>query len=429
MNPTQQPSALLRHLYHTAVKRGLADYCLPPHLDRISKDKIAVLGAGKAAAAMAKSIEDHFDGAISGRSITRYGHGTACRHIEIIEAAHPIPDDAGLAAAHKMLETAASIEADTQAVCLISGGASALLTLPHPAISFADKKKIHQQLILSGASIQEINCVRKHLSAVKGGRLMEKLYPAPTLTFYISDVVHDDVSVIGSGPTVADSTTCADALDILREYDIRASTTIERLLRSGQLETPKPDSPIFEHAEAIMIASAGDCLQAAVAAAEQAGIEAILLSDAVTADSKQAAQDHVRFLRRTAAQRTNRKPFIIVSGGETTVAVRGCGKGGPNTEFALALALELGDLSGICALACDTDGIDGSEDNAGALIHEQTLAQARAKNLNPRQFLENNDTYSFFSALDDLIMTGPTLTNVNDFRAIYCDPARLVRPL
>ncbi len=429
MNHTQQPSTLLRHLYHTAVKRGLAENCLPAHLNRISKEKITVIGAGKASAAMAKSIEDHFDGAISGLSITRYGHGAACQHIEIIEAAHPIPDDASLAAAQKIVETAALMDTDSQAVCLISGGASALLTLPHPAIDFADKKKIHQQLILSGASIQEINCVRKHLSAVKGGRLMEKLYPAPTLTFYISDVVGDDVSVIGSGPTAADATTCADALAILQRYGIHASATIDQLLRSGKLETPKPDSPIFRHAEEIMIASASDCLQAAVAEAQQAGIEAILLSDAVAADSRQAAKDHVRFLRSTVAQRASREPFIIVSGGETTVAVRGTGKGGPNTEFALALALELGELSGICAIACDTDGIDGSEDNAGALIDEQTLAHAQAKNLEPWKFLENNDAYSFFKATGGLVTTGPTLTNVNDFRAIYCDPARFVRPL
>ena len=420
-----QPQAFLRHLFETAVEHGSPGQCLPPYLESIAKNHVHVIGAGKASASMAKVIEEHFQGGVSGTVITRYGHRVPCHHIEVIEAAHPIPDRCGIEATEQIIRSASHLNEKIQVLCVISGGASALMTLPHESIRFDQKKQIHRQLILSGASIQEINCVRKHLSAVKGGRLMEYIHPASALTLCISDVAGNDPAVIGSGPTVADPTTCRDALKILNAYEIQIQPSIDELLRSNQLETPKPNNPIFQHSKVEIIADAARCLSACAREANKSGVEAIIWNDSLEGDTNQAAKDHVKFLRETVRKRSNSTPFVILSGGETTVNVKGSGKGGPNTQFVLALALELENLDGICAIACDTDGIDGSEDNAGAMIHKETFEKSRTKNLTPQLFLNTNDSYNFFSLIGDLVITGPTLTNVNDFRAIYCDPARI----
>ncbi len=423
------PEKLLKHLFRTAVNRALPDQCLPEHLRSITHERIHVIGAGKAAAAMAAAVENHYRGEISGIVVTRYGHLAACDKIKVIEAAHPIPDKAGILAAEQILKSVSAIQPHTLAVFLISGGASALLSLPHEGVDFATKQSVNRKLLLCGASIHEINCVRKHLSAIKGGRLMKRIYPASALTLCISDVADNDPSVIGSGPTVPDATTCADVLDILTKYGIQVPAAIEDSLRSNCLETPKPADPIFSNSSVRIVADAAASLSAAAGEAGKSGFEAVLWSDSIQGDTNEAANAHAQFVRELIAQRTDNAPFVVLSGGETTVHVKNKGKGGPNTQFVLALALALKNLDGIYAIACDTDGIDGSQNNAGAMIHPDTLKAAKAKNLDARAFVENNDSFSFFEATGGLVTTGPTLTNVNDFRAIYVDPARVSQPL
>ena len=418
------PRELLLHLYRTAVASASAERCLPAHLNAISHRKIHVVGGGKAAAAMANVIEDHYSGKISGIVVTRYGHSVDCSSIEVVEAAHPIPDRAGLAAAQKIFNSTSALDSSTLVVCVISGGASALLSLPHEQVSLEHKRSITRQLLLAGAGIHQINCVRKHLSAVKGGRLMQNIHPNSALTLCISDVVGDDPSTIGSGPTVPDTTTCNDVLDVLMDYEIETPAKILDLLKSGDLETPKPGSSIFQESNVEIIAKASDCLNASAAAAQEAGIEAIVLGDSVEGDTALAARNHASFIRELISENPNRNPFAVLSGGETTVTVTGQGKGGPNTHFALALAVELENLDCVHAIACDTDGIDGTADNAGAIVDPTTLKRAREKNLNAHEFLKNNDSYGFFKQIGNLVTTGPTLTNVNDFRAIYVEPGK-----
>ncbi len=412
------PTDFLINLFQAAVNAAKADNCLAPHLSSLVHDKVHVIGAGKAAAAMAKTIENKFAGQTSGIVVTRYGHSVSLDTIEVIEAAHPVPDALGVASARRITELAASLGHDDLALCLISGGASALLSLPHRKVAFKDKKQITRQLLKSGATIAEINCVRKHLSAIKGGQLMKLIHPAQSLTFLISDVVGDDPSTIGSGPTVGDSTTCTDVLNVFSHHDIDVPQYILNLLESDQLETPKPDSRIFARSQTIIVATPLDALMASAAIAKAANMKVIMLGDAVAGETNQVAKEHARVVRQQLTKHSTNEPFVVLSGGETTVKVTGSGKGGPNTQYALALALELGSLNNVYAIACDTDGVDGSEQNAGALIGPDTLARARSLNLDALEFLENNDAYSFFSKLDDLVVTGPTLTNVNDFRAI-----------
>ena len=418
------PRDLLLHLFRTAIASASAKHCLPAHLNAISHQKIHVVGGGKAAAAMAKVIEDHYSGEISGIVVTRYGHSVDCSSIEVVEAAHPIPDHAGLAAAQKIFNSTSALDSSTLVVCVISGGASALLSLPHEKVDLEHKRSITRQLLLSGASIHQFNCVRKHLSAVKGGRLMQNIHPNSALTLCISDVVGNDPSTIGSGPTVPDTTTCSDVLNVLMEYEIETPAMILELLKSGGLETPKPGSSIFQKSTVKIIAKPSDCLNASAAAAQEAGIEAIVLGDSVEGDTTLAARNHASFIRELISEDPNRNPFVVLSGGETTVTVTGHGKGGPNTHFALALAVELENLDCAHAIACDTDGIDGTADNAGAIVDPTTLKRAREKNLNAHEFLKNNDSYGFFKQIDNLVTTGPTLTNVNDFRAIYVEPGK-----
>ena len=404
--------ALLRRLLDAAVASAQSAHCLPPHLPAVPPGRSVVVGAGKAAAAMARAVEDHWDGALEGLVVTRYGHSVPTRAIDVVEAAHPVPDAGGRAAAARILAEAETLGADDLALCLISGGGSALLTLPAPGIALGDKQAVTGALLRSGAAIGEINCVRKHLSAIKGGRLGAACHPARVVSLLISDVPGDDPAVIGSGPTVPDPTTFADARAVLRKYGIDEPTAVIRHLERGRAETPKQGDPRLVGAETRIVATPAMALAAAADSARKAGYAPVVLGDALEGEARVLARDHAA-LALAAGPGT-----VLLSGGEATVTVTGAGRGGPNAEYALALALALDGAPGIFAIACDSDGIDGTEDNAGALVTPDTSARARAAGEDAAARLAANDAYAFFAALGDLVMTGPTLTNVNDFRAI-----------
>lgn len=378
-----------------------------------------MVGAGKASAAMARAVEENWPGPLTGLVVTRYGYAVPCRHIEIVEAAHPVPDAAGMHAAGRMLELVKSLHEDDLVLGLFSGGGSALLPLPAPGLDLENKKSINRALLASGASIREMNCVRRHLSAIKGGRLAAASYPARMLTLLISDVPGDRPIDIASGPTVADPTTSADALAILRRYGIDVPEAVHELLAVGREESVKPDDPRLARAEVKIIAGPQLALEAAAQVARAAGIAPYILSDAVEGE----ARDVGKVFASMAAQVADRNqpfaaPCVLLSGGETTVTVRGTGRGGRNVEYLLSLAIALEGRAGIHALAGDTDGVDGQDEIAGALIGPDSLARAWSCGLNPRDMLDNNDAHGFFTALGDSVITGPTLTNVNDFRAI-----------
>ncbi|SOZ58502.1 HYDROXYPYRUVATE REDUCTASE OXIDOREDUCTASE PROTEIN; tartrate degradation [Cupriavidus taiwanensis] len=414
-----EPRALLRDLFDTAVASVSASHCLPPHLPAPPKGRTVVIGAGKAAAAMAQAVEANWQGELSGLVVTRYGHGADCKRIEVVEAAHPVPDEAGARAAQRMVELVQGLSADDLVLCLISGGGSALLAAPAPGLTLADKQAVNKALLRSGASIGEMNCVRKHLSALKGGRLALHCAPARVETLLISDIPGDDPTLIASGPTLPDATTCADALAVIAKYGIEVPANVRAHLESGAGETPKPGDARFNGHRSVTLATAQQALEAAAARARELGFEAHILSDCIEGEAREVAEVHAAIARQVAQRgQPFGKPCVILSGGETTVTVRGKGRGGRNAEFLLALAVALDGLPGVHALAGDTDGIDGSEDNAGALLSPDTLTRAGARGLQARAHLENNDGYGFFAGLDDLIVTGPTRTNVNDFRAI-----------
>jgi len=413
---------LLRALFDAAVTRSLPAVCLPPHLPPKPKGRTIVVGAGKASAAMAKAVEENWDGPLEGLVVTRYGHNAPCKHIEIVEASHPVPDAAGMDAAARILKRVQGLGPDDLVLSLISGGASALLALPAEGISLAEKQDINKALLKSGANITEMNCVRKHLSAIKGGRLAAAALPARMVTLTISDVPGDDPSVIGSGPTVADPTTQADALAILEKYKIEVPASVKAVLANPANETPKPGDSCFANNDLRMIVTPQASLEAAAAIARKHGYEPMILANDIEGEARDVAMVHAAIARQ--AQRFGqpaKTPLAILSGGETTVTVRGKGRGGRNAEFLLALAVALDGHPGIHAIAGDTDGVDGTEDNAGAILMPDTLARAAAKGLSAKAFLANNDGYSFFEGLGDLVITGPTLTNVNDFRAILID--------
>jgi glycerate 2-kinase len=413
---------ILRRLFAAAI--GAVDplKIVTPHLPAPPKGRTIVLGAGKAAAAMAKAVEDHWPGALSGLVVTRYGHGLPCRRIEVVEASHPVPDAAGQEAARRILGLAGGLTADDLVLCLMSGGASALLAIPGDGLSLADKQAINKALLKSGANISEMNCVRKHLSAIKGGRLAAAAHPAQVVTLLISDVPGDDPSVVGSGPTVADPSTREDALAVLRKYRIDAPATAVRLLQSTASETPKPGDPRLARCDIRIIGTMQAALQAGADLARAEGLAPIVLGD-LEGEARDVALVHAGIARQVARHgQPLPPPAVILSGGETTVTVRGQGRGGRNAEFLLALAVALDGHPGISAVAGDTDGIDGTEDNAGALLTPDSLARAAASGLNAKAMLANNDGYGFFSATGDLIVTGPTRTNVNDFRAILVRP-------
>ena len=417
-----QPQKFLAELFDTAVRSASPEICLPEHLAKISEKEVCVIGAGKSAAAMARVAENNLKCNTYGVVLTPYGHNVDCGSIEVLEAAHPVPDDAGVKAAQKILNVVAGLDASSFVLCLMSGGASALLTLPASCITLAQKQAMTRELLHSGADIEEINCVRKHFSLIKGGRLMKAIYPAKALTLCISDVVGDHPATIGSGPTVPDPSTCADALQVIRKYRISIPVNALNELNSGKLETPKPQDKEFENTEVVVVASADIALESYGEVAEQNGIVVHKIGTSVEGETNQVAKEHARQVRQMIANQSHKTPFVVLSGGETTVPVSGKGKGGPNTQFALALAIELNGNEGIYAVACDTDGIDGSGDNAGAMITPSTLERARRKNLEPQVYLDNNDSYNFFKELGDLVKTGPTLTNINDFRAILYIP-------
>ena len=445
-DPRLQPREFLTQLFNAAVKRALPLHNTAAYLPEPPKNggSTVVLGAGKAAAAMAQAVEVHWpvDVPLSGLVVTRYHHTPARPveldgkplRIEIVEASHPVPDVAGLLAAQRILDMTQGLTADDLVLCLISGGGSALLSLPVEGLDFADKQHINQGLLNSGAPISEMNCVRKHLSRIKGGRLAAACFPAKVVTLTISDVPGDDPSIIASGPTVPDDTTCAQALAILKRYNIDVPALIAEQLTSGALETPKSNDPIFKGHVVHMTATPQQSLEAAAELVRNAGLHAYILSDDMEGESREVGTVHAA-LARTAAKNTAKsggsaqmqtfiRPCVILSGGETTVTVRprltgsAKGRGGRAGEFCLGLAQSLQGLSNVYALAADTDGIDGVQDNAGAYIDPTTLARAEVLGMKIHDFLDRNDAYGYFEPLGDLVITGPTFTNVNDFRAI-----------
>ncbi|MDD2877960.1 MAG: glycerate kinase [Acidiphilium sp.] len=419
--PTAE-TELLRQMFQAAVNAALPAQCVPPHLPVPPRGRTVVVGAGKAAAAMAAAVDRDWppDRPLTGLVVTRYRHAVGpLDRIEVVEAAHPVPDDAGQRAAARILDLVQGLTADDLVLCLISGGASALLALPAPGVEFAAKQAINRALLRSGASIHEMNCVRKHLSAIKGGRLAAAAAPARLVTLMISDVPGDDASVIGSGPTVPDATTIEQARDVVARYRIAVPATVAALWRDPAAETPKPGHPAFRNAHAVLVATPYLALAAAAGVARKAGIAPLILGDAIEGEAAEAARVLAGIALSCARHnQPAAPPCVLISGGETTVTVRGGGRGGRNAEFLLALALALDGHGAIHAIAADTDGIDGTEDNAGAVLTPSTLSRARAMGLDPRAHLADNDGYSVFERLGDLVITGPTRTNVNDFRAI-----------
>jgi glycerate 2-kinase len=452
---------LLLGLFEAAVAAADPTRLLSGRLPAPPAGRTLVVGAGKAAAGMALVVEREWEGPLEGLVVTPYGLGATCGRIILVEAAHPVPDAASRDAAARILQLAAGLTAGDLMICLVSGGGSAVLELPAEGLVLEDLRAVTAALLRSGATIAEMNCVRKHLSAVKGGRLAEAAHPARVVTYLISDVPGDDPAVIASGPTVPDPTTFAEALEILRRYDLDAPPGVTRCLQAGAAqrsaedgrsadhlgappETPKPRDPSFAADEVIVLATARDALEAAALHAKAAGFEPVLLGDDLEGEARDLADAHaalaVAFARgheqslvglreaiaRGAAHLTGpltcaQRPLVLLSGGETTVTVRGPGRGGRNSEYLLALGLSLDGHTGICAIACDTDGIDGVEEAAGAIVTTDTLGRARRAGVDPAAALAANDSYGFFAALGDLVVTGPTGTNVNDFRAILVE--------
>jgi hydroxypyruvate reductase len=418
--------ALLRALFDAALAAARPATCLAPYIDKLQppKGRTIVIGAGKASAAMAKALEDRWHHPIEGLVVTRYGYGETCKRIEIVEAAHPVPDEKGRAAAGRLLEKVKGLSADDLVLCLISGGASALITLPAPGLTLPDLQEMNRALLRSGAHIGDMNTVRKHLSAIKGGRLAIAAQPARVLSWLISDVPNDDPGVIGSGPTVADRTTFAEALAVLRKFRIDPPAAVRAHLEAGAAgrieETPKPGDPRLSRVENVVVATPLRSLEAAAIVARQRGCEVLLLGDNLEGEARELGARHARQALELASK--NGKPTIVLSGGETTVTVRGKGRGGRNVEYLLAEAIAAGGDKAIWGLAADTDGVDGAEDIAGALFAPDTLGRAKAKGRDPKAMLDDNDGHGFFEMLGDSLVTGPTRTNVNDFRATLIAP-------
>ena len=411
--------SLLRRMFDAAVESAQPAHALPPCLPDPPRGRTVVVGAGKASAAMARALEERWRGALRGIVVTRYGHAVRCEHIDVVEAAHPVPDAAGVAAAQRVLASVAGLSRDDLVIALISGGGSALLTLPVPGVSLADKQQVNRALLASGAAIGEINCVRRHLSAIKGGRLAAACHPARVVTLAISDVPGDNPIDIASGPTVADPTTRADARAVLLRYGVDVPVPVRALLDTEAAESVKPGDARLARAEYRIIATPQKALEAAAQVARAEGVTPVILSDSVEGE----ARDVGKVLAALARQAALRKepfapPCVLLSGGETTVTVRGDGRGGRNVEFLLALTLALQGRRGIYALAGDTDGVDGVEEIAGAIATPDTLVRGLERGRNAADDLDRNDAHAFFEAIGDGVITGPTRTNVNDFRAI-----------
>lgn len=418
--PTDENSrALLRTMLDAALAVAQPERCLHQYLPAPVKGRTLVIGAGKASAAMARTLEQHWQGELSGLVVTRYGYAVPCERIEILEAAHPVPDEAGLEAARRILDKVQGLTEDDQVIMLISGGGSALLPLPAEGISLVEKQEISQALLRSGATIREMNTVRRHLSAIKGGRLAAACYPAKVVNLLISDVPGDDASAIASGPTVGDPTTCSDALAIIDRYRIAVPRHIRSGLETDWFETVKPDDKRLARVETHLVATPQKSLEAAAQAAREAGITPLILGDSIEGEAREVGRVMAGIARQARLfGQPVAPPCVLLSGGETTVTVRGGGNGGRNVEFLLSLAVDLAGEAGIWALAADTDGVDGQAEIAGAIATPDTLERALQQGIQPLEALANNDGHGFFQALGDSVITGPTLTNVNDFRAI-----------
>jgi hydroxypyruvate reductase len=428
---TTEKQDLLESLFRAAVAAAHPSHCLPPALPEPPvRGRLIILAAGKGAGSLTEVAEQHYlatlpPDRLDGIAVTRHGYGRPTRRIAVVEAGHPVPDAAGLAGAERTLALADAAGSNDLVLVLLSGGASANWIAPAAGITLAEKQATTRALLRSGANIGEINCVRKHLSRIKGGRLAKRAYPARVVTLAISDVPGDDPAVIGSGPTVPDPTTLADARTLVGKYRLELPDAVLRALNDPDNESPKPGEAIFAKNTYRILARPADALAAAQTRAREAGYDIVVLGDRLQGEAREVAADHARLARDYAAQG---RRAAILSGGELTVTLRGGGRGGPNQEYALALAYHLGGAKGISALAADTDGTDGGrglpDDPAGAFIDDSTLSRARAAGLDPAAFLTDNDSTGFFNGIGDLFIPGPTFTNVTDFRAILVDRPR-----
>jgi hydroxypyruvate reductase len=413
---------LLRNLFEAAVAAAQPALCLPAHLPPPPKGRTIVIGAGKASAAMARALEDHWPGPLQGLVVTRYGYEVPCQRIEILQAAHPVPDANSQLAAQRIRAMVSGLTADDLVIALISGGGSSLLVKPGAGLTLADKQAVNAALLASGATISEMNCVRRHLSGIKGGRLAAACHPAQLVTLLISDVPGDSPVDIASGPTVGDPTSCANALAVVDRYGIALPDAVRQLLQSGEGETVKPGDARLRAAQTRMVTAPQIALEAAAKVARAAGYTPYILGDSLEGEARDLGKAMAGIVRQVVAHgQPFTPPCVLLSGGETTVTLKGRGRGGRNVEFLLSLAVALDGLPGVYAMAGDTDGVDGVEDIAGACVGPDTLARAWSKGINPRASLDNNDGHGFFQALGDSVVTGPTLTNVNDFRAIVID--------
>lgn len=420
---TGDASQILRALFETAVARVSASRCLPAHLPAAAPGRTIVVGAGKAAAAMARAFEQHYPGHAEGLVIVPDGHSVATSAIEVLCAGHPVPDQRSVCAGRRILELVADLDEGDRVICLLSGGGSALLCLPPDEVALDEKQALTNALLRCGAPISAINCVRAHLSQVKGGRLAVACYPASCLSLAISDVPGDDLALIASGPTIGDVTCRDDALAILARYGLADFRSVTAWLSDARSESPKPGDTRLARCEIRCVAKAADALAAAARQAESSGIEPSVLGDDLEGDARELARTHAARISAMIAQYSKpSRPRVLLSGGETTVNVTGRGRGGRNSEYLLALALSLAGQPGVHALACDTDGIDGSGHNAGAVISPDSVARAAALGIDAQQRLDDNDAFGFFEALGALVVSGPTFTNVNDFRAILILP-------
>jgi len=425
MTTAMTPRELLRTMFDAAIEAAQPAHCLARFLPEAPKGRLIVIGAGKASAAMARAFEEAWPGPLSGVVVTRYGYAVPCQRIEILEAAHPVPDGAGLRASQRILDTVSGLTADDTVVCLISGGGSALLSLPLDGIPLADKQAVNRELLKSGTTIGEMNVIRRHLSAIKGGRLAAACHPAKVVTLLISDVPGDNPMDIASGPTVADPTTCGDALALIRRYGMNLPQSALEALTSGRGESVKPGDPRLARAESHLVTTPQIALEAAARVAQAAGVTPYILGDSLEGEARDVGKVMAGIARQTALRgQPFQAPCVLLSGGETTVTLRGTGRGGRNVEFLLSLGVALDGLPGVHALAGDTDGVDGVEEIAGAYLEPDSLARAWAMGIRPKDALADNDGHGFFGALGDSVVTGPTLTNVNDFRAILITGVR-----
>jgi len=413
------PRQFLESLFDSSVAAADPMRVLTANLPERPKGRTVVIGAGKGAAQMAQAFETLWPGPISGAVATRYGFGVPCRHIEVLEASHPLPDGGGLRASKRLLAEVSGLTPDDLVVALICGGGSALLPAPPKRLSLEDEIAVNRALLASGAPIRAMNAVRKHVSTIKGGRLAAAAYPARVVSLVVSDVPGDDPALVASGPTIADESTRADALRVVERYRLALPESVLAWMASEAADAPRPDDPCFARNEVRLIASAGVSLEAAAAEARAGGVEAIILSDSIEGEARDVGLVHAAIAREVANRsRPFNKPVVVLSGGETTVTVNGAGRGGRNSEFLLSLALGIDGVSGISALAADTDGIDGSEDNAGAFADDTTIARLLGQRLDAAALLQRNDSWAAFDALGDIFKPGPTGTNVNDFRAM-----------